>query len=100
MARGKVKSIINILTNRPTLESEFAVESAINELSTIKDINELRELASQLARANHKQSHFIANALEIMCTQQEMLNFQERRRNIKKKAPLMKRLKYVLFGKD
>tara|TARA_R100001079_G_scaffold91960_1_gene54626 strand:+ start:382 stop:684 length:303 start_codon:yes stop_codon:yes gene_type:complete len=100
MARGKVKSIINILTNRPTLESEFAVESAINELSTIKDINELRELASQLARANHKQSHFIANALEIMCTQQEMLNFQERRRNIKKKAPLTKRLKYVLFGKD
>ena len=100
MAKGKVKSIINILTNRPTLEAEFAVESAINELSTIKDINELRELASQLARANHKQSHFIANALEIMCTQQEMLNFQERRRNIKKKAPLMKRLKYVLFGKD
>jgi len=100
MARGKVKSIINILTNRPTLESEFAVESAINELSTIKDINELRELASQLARANHKQSHFIANALEIMCTQQEMLNFQEKRRNIKKKAPLTKRLKYVLFGKD
>ena len=99
MAKGKVKSIINILTNRPTLEAEFAVESAINELSTIKDINELRELASQLARANHKQSHFIANALEIMCTQQEMLNFQERRRNIKKKAPLMKRLKYVLFGK-
>jgi len=99
MARGKVKSIINILTNRPTLESEFAVESAINELSTIKDINELRELASQLARANHKQSHFIANALEIMCTQQEMLNFQEKRRNIKK-APLTKRLKYVLFGKD
>ena len=100
MAKGKVKSIINILTNRPTLEAEFAVESAINELSTIKDINELRELASQLARANHKQSHFIANALEIMCTQQEMLNFQEKRRNIKKKAPLTKRLKYVLFGKD
>ena len=100
MARGKVKSIINILTNRPTLESEFAVESAINELSTIKDINELRELASQLARANHKQSHFIANALEIMCTQQEMLNFQETRKKAKKKAPLMKRLKYILFGKD
>jgi len=100
MARGKVKSIINILTNRPTLESEFAIESAINELNTIKDIDELRELASQLARANHKQSHFIANALEIMCTQQEMLNFTETRRNIKKKAPLMKRLNYILFGKN
>ena len=98
MAKPKVKNIINILTNRPSLEAEFAVESAIAELSTIKNIEELRELASTLARANHKQSHFIANALEIMCTQQECIDFYERK--IKKKAPLMKRLKYILFGKD
>ena len=98
MARRQVKNIVNILTNRPSLESEFAVESAIKELSTINNINELRELASQLARANHKQSHFIANALEIMCTQQECIQFYERKS--KKKAPLMKRIKYILFGKD
>ena len=83
MAKPKVKNIINILTNRPSLESEFAVESAIKELSTVKNINELRELASQLARANHKQSHFIANALEIMCTQQECIQFYEKK--LKKK---------------
>ena len=100
MARGQVKSIINILTKRPSLESEFAVETSIAELYKFKDIDELREIAIQLARANHKQSHFIANALEIMCTQQEMLNFQQTRRKVKKKAPLMKRLKYILFGKD
>ncbi len=98
MAKPKVRNIVNILTNRPSLESEFAVESAIKELSTVKNIDELRELASQLARANHKQSHFIANALEIMCTQQECIQFYERK--FKKKAPLMKRLKYILFGKD
>ena len=98
MAKPKVRNIVNILTNRPSLESEFAVESAIKELSTVKNINELRELASQLARANHKQSHFIANALEIMCTQQECIQFYERK--FKKKAPLMKRLKYILFGKN
>ena len=98
MAKPKVRNIINILTNRPSLEAEFAVESAIAELSTIKNIEELRELASTLARANHKQSHFIANALEIMCTQQECIDFYERK--IKKNAPLMKRLKYILFGKD
>ena len=98
MAKPKVKNIINILTNRPSLEAEFAVESAIKELSTVKNINELRELASQLARANHKQSHFIANALEIMCTQQECIQFYERK--VKKKAPLMKRLKYILFGRN
>ena len=84
MARRQVKNIVNILTNRPSLESEFAVESAIKELSTINNINELRELASQLARANHKQSHFIANALEIMCTQQECIQFYERK--VKKKS--------------
>ena len=98
MAKPKVRNIINILTNRPSLEAEFAVESAIKELSTIKNINELKELASQLARANFKQSHFIANALEMMCTQQECIQFYERK--LKKKAPLMKLLKYILFGKD
>ena len=98
MARGQVKNIVNILTKRPSLESEFAVESVIKDLSKIKDINELRELASQLARTNHKQSHFIANALEIMCTQQECIQFYEKK--IKKKASLMKRLKYILFGKS
>ena len=98
MARRQVKNIVNILTNRPSLESEFAVESAIKELSTINNINELRELASQLARANHKQSHFIANALEIMCTQQACIQIYERK--VKKKAPLMKRIKYILFGRN
>ena len=98
MAKPKVRNIVNILTNRPSLESEFAVESAIKELSTVKNIDELRELASELARANHKQSHFIANALEIMCTQQECIQFYEKK--FKKKAPLMKRLSYILFGKD
>ena len=99
MAKPKVKNIINILTTRPSLEAEFAVETAIAELSTIKDINELRLLASELARINHKQSHFIANALEIMCSQQECIQHYERK-FYKKKAPLMKRLKYILFGKD
>ena len=70
MARGQVKSIINILTKRPSLESEFAVETSIANLYKFEDINELREIAIQLARANHKQSHFICNSLEIMCTQQ------------------------------
>ena len=99
MARGQVKSIINILTKRPSLESEFAVESSIAELHKIKDIDELRELASVLARANHKQSQFIANALEIMCNQQDMINYLQRKKS-KKKAPLMKRLSYILFGKN
>ena len=63
MARGQVKSIINILTKRPSLESEFAVETSIANLYKFEDIDELREIAVQLARANHKQSQFIATPL-------------------------------------
>ena len=94
-----MKSIINILTKRPSLESEFAVETSIANLYKFEDIDELRQIAIELARANHKQSQFIANALEIMCNQQDIINYFERRKT-KKKAPLMKRLKYILFGKD
>ena len=100
MARGQVKSIINILTKRPSLESEFAVETSIANLYKFEDIDELRQIAIQLARANHKQSQFIANALEIMCNQQDMIHYLQKKKKIKKKAPLMKRLKYILFGKD
>ena len=99
MARGQVKSIINILTKKPSLESEFAVETSIANLYKFEDIDELRQIAIQLARANHKQSQFIANALEIMCNQQDMINYLQRRKT-KKKAPLMKRLKYILFGRN
>ena len=99
MARGQVKSIINILTKRPSLESEFAVETSIANLYKFEDIDELRQIAIQLARANHKQSQFIANALEIMCNQQDNIIYLERKIDIKK-APPMKRLKYILFGKD
>ena len=96
MARGQVKSIINILTKRPSLESEFAVETSIANLYKFEDIDELREIAIQLARANHKQSQFIANALEIMCNQQDNIIYLERKID-KKKAPLIKRLKYFVW---
>ena len=86
MARGQVKSIINILTKRPSLESEFAVETSIANLYKFEDIDELREIAIQLARANHKQSQFIANALEIMCNQQDNINYLERKIAKKKSA--------------
>ena len=48
-----------------------------------EDIDELREIAIQLARANHKQSQFIANALEIMCNQQDMIHYLQKRKTKK-----------------
>ena len=81
-----MKNIINILTKRPSLESEFAVEICIANLYKFENIDELREIALQLARANHKQSQFIANALEIMCNQQDNINYLERKIAKKKSA--------------
>ena len=95
-----MKSLINVLTSSPSLEREFYVESLVKDIRSSKNIDELKKLTEELLRSNAKQSDFIASALEIMCSQQEMLIHYDRRRNIKKKAPLLKRLKYILFGKD
>jgi len=95
-----MKSIINVLTSSPSLEREFYIESLVKDIRSSKNIDELKKMAEELLRSNAKQSDFIASALEIMCSQQEMLIHYDRRRNIKKKAPLLKRLKYILFGKD
>tara|TARA_R100001129_G_C5238725_1_gene224851 strand:+ start:30 stop:317 length:288 start_codon:yes stop_codon:yes gene_type:complete len=94
-----MKSLINVLTSSPSLEREFYIESLVKDIRSSKNIDELKKMAEELLRSNAKQSDFIASALEIMCSQQEMLIHYDRRRNIKKKAPLMKRLKYILFGK-
>ena len=95
-----MKSLINVLTASPSLEREFYIESLVKDIRSSKNIDELKKMTEELLRSNAKQSDFIASALEIMCSQQEMLIHYDRRRNIKKKAPLMKRLKYILFGKD
>ena len=95
-----MKSLINVLTSSPSLERQFYIESLVKDIQSSKNIDELKKMAEELLRTNAKQSDFIASALEIMCSQQEMLIHYDRRRNIKKKAPLMKRLKYILFGKD
>tara|TARA_R100000231_G_C5272572_1_gene149125 strand:+ start:23 stop:310 length:288 start_codon:yes stop_codon:yes gene_type:complete len=95
-----MKNLINVLTSSPSLEREFYVESLVKDIHSSKNIDELKKMAEELLRSNAKQSDFIASALEIMCSQQEMLVHYEGRRHIKKKAPLLKRLKYILFGKD
>ena len=95
-----MKSLINVLTSSPSLEREFYIERLVKDIRSSKNIDELKKMAEELLRSNAKQSDFIASALEIMCSQQEMLIHYDRRRNIKKKAPLLKRLKYILFGKD
>ena len=95
-----MKSLINVLTSSPSLEREFYIERLVKDIRSSKNIDELKKMAEELLRSNAKQSDFIASALEIMCSQQEMLVHFETRRHIKKKAPLLKRLKYILFGKD
>ena len=94
-----MKSLINVLTSSPSLERQFYIESLVKDIHSSKNIDELKKMAEGLLRSNAKQSDFIASALEIMCNQQEMLVHFEPRRHIKKKAPLLKRLKYILFGK-
>ena len=81
-----MKSLINVLTSSPSLEREFYIESLVKDIRSSKNIDELKKMAEGLLRSNAKQSDFIASALEIMCSQQEMLIHYDRRRNIKKKS--------------
>ena len=76
-----MKNLINVLTSSPSLEREFYIERLVKDIRSSKNIDELKKMAEELLRTNAKQSDFIASALEIMCS-------------------LMKRLKYILFGKD
>lgn len=80
-----MKSLINVLTSSPSLEREFYIERLVKDIRSSKNIDELKKMAEELLRSNAKQSDFIASALEIMCSQQEMLIHYDRRRNIKKK---------------
>ena len=82
-----MKSLINVLTSSPSLEREFYIESLVKDIRSSKNIDELKKMTEELLRSNAKQSDFIASALEIMCSQQEMLIHYDRRRNIKKKRP-------------
>jgi len=79
-----MKSLINVLTSSPSLEREFYIESLVKDIRSSKNIDELKKMTEELLRSNAKQSDFIASALEIMCSQQEMLIHYDRRRNIKK----------------
>ena len=81
-----MKSLINVLTSSPSLEREFYIERLVKDIRSSKNIDELKKMAEELLRSNAKQSDFIASALEIMCSQQEMLIHYDRRRNIKKKS--------------
>ena len=77
-----MKSLINVLTSSPSLEREFYIESLVKDIRSSKNIDELKKMTEELLRSNAKQSDFIASALEIMCSQQEMLIHYDRRRKI------------------
>mgnify|MGYP003116728055 CR=1 FL=1 len=80
-----MKNLINVLTSSPSLERQFYIETLLKTYILQKNIDELKKMTEELLRTNAKQSDFIASALEIMCSQQEMLIHYDRRRNIKKK---------------
>jgi hypothetical protein len=93
-----MKDIMKVLTTGVSLEQEFEVKKSITAIKELTNIEDLKPYTIHLLKTNSNQANFIASALEIICQQQEQIfNLREKS---KKKAPLMKRLKYILFGKD
>tara|TARA_B100001093_G_C26857349_1_gene1028069 strand:+ start:177 stop:458 length:282 start_codon:yes stop_codon:yes gene_type:complete len=93
-----MKDIMKVLTTGVSLEQEFEVKKSITAIKELTNIEDLKPYTIHLLKTNSNQANFIASALEIICQQQEQIfNLREKS---KKKAPLMKRLKYILFGKN
>jgi len=92
-----MKNIMQVLTAGVSLEQEFEVKKSITAINELTDIEDLKPYTIHLLKTNSNQAAFIASALEIICQQQEQI-YKLRKKN-NKKATLMSRIKYVLFGK-
>ena len=92
-----MKNIMQVLTAGVSLEQEFEVKKSITAINELTDIEDLKPYTIHLLKTNSNQAAFIASALEIICQQQEQL--YKLRKKTNKKATLMSRIKFVLFGK-
>ena len=88
---------MKVLTTGVSLEQEFEVKKSITAIKQLTDIDDLKPYTIHLIKTNSNQATFIASALEIICQQQEQIF--NLRKKFNKKATLMSRIKFVLFGK-
>jgi hypothetical protein len=92
-----MKDIMKVLTTGVSLEQEFEVKKSITAIKELTNIDDLKPYTIHLIKTNSNQATFIASALEIICQQQEQIF--NLRKKFNKKATLMSRIKFVLFGK-
>ena len=88
---------MKVLTTGVSLEQEFEVKKSITAIKELTNIDDLKPYTIHLIKTNSNQATFIASALEIICQQQEQIF--NLRKKFNKKATLMSRIKFVLFGK-
>ena len=92
-----MKNIMQVLTAGVSLEQEFEVKKSITAIKELTDIEELKPYTIHLLKTNSNQANFIANALEIICQQQEQL--YKLRKKTNKKATFWDRIRFVIFNK-
>ena len=88
---------MKVLTAGVSLEQEFEVKKSITAINELTDIEELKPYTIHLLKTNSNQANFIANALEIICQQQEQL--YKLRKKTNKKATFWDRIRFVIFNK-
>ena len=88
---------MQVLTAGVSLEQEFEVKKSITAINQLTNIEDLKPYTIHLLKTNSNQAAFIASALEIICQQQEQIFKLRKKTN--KKATLLDRMKYILFGK-
>ena len=93
-----MKNIIDALPSSYSLEGEFEVQTSIQFIQNLDDIELLKPYAIKLLHTNAKQAHFISTSIEVI-SQQGAYLYKLEKQVKKKKATLWDRIRYVLFNK-
>jgi len=85
------KDFLDILTQAPTMEQEFAVEQKIREILDCTDINEVKAIATVLMKQNSYQGHVLTSAITKISTLENKIN------KLQKRISNLMRLKHPCF---
>tara|TARA_B100000927_G_C16352649_1_gene423923 strand:+ start:119 stop:415 length:297 start_codon:yes stop_codon:yes gene_type:complete len=92
------KDFLEVITDPPTVEQEFAVEQKIREILDCNDLNELKAIASVLMKQNSYQGHVLTSAItKISKLENKVQQLQSRITKLMKlKHPCLSTLQFLL----
>ena len=85
------KDFLDVLTDAPSIEQEFAVEQKIREILDCTDIDEVKAIASVLMKQNSYQGHVLTSAIT------KISNLENKITTLQKRISKIMKLKHPCF---